>query len=84
MALHRFWYSGWGFDALYDNLFVRPYVFLANLNKRDIIDSFYTGLARTAEGFHVMFSQTQSGVLRNYVAGIVFGAIMILTISLLL
>ncbi|WP_276497199.1 NADH-quinone oxidoreductase subunit L [Pontibacter litorisediminis] len=84
MKLHRFWFSGWGFDALYDNLFVRPYVFLANLNKRDIIDSFYTGLARTAEGFHVMFSQTQSGVLRNYVAGIVVGAIMILTISLLL
>ncbi|AKD03959.1 NADH-quinone oxidoreductase subunit L [Pontibacter korlensis] len=84
MKLHRFWFSGWGFDALYDKLFVRPYVFLANLNKRDIIDSFYTGLTRVAEGFHVMFSQTQSGVLRNYVAGIVVGAIMILTISLLL
>jgi NADH-quinone oxidoreductase subunit L len=84
MALHRFWHSGWGFDALYDTLFVRPYVFLASLNKHDIIDSFYTGLARVAEGFHVMLSQTQSGVLRNYVMGIVVGAIMILTISLLL
>jgi len=84
MALHRFWHAGWGFDALYDTLFVRPYVYLANLNKRDIIDSFYTGLARTAEGFHVMFSDTQNGVLRNYVMGMVVGAIMILTISLLL
>ncbi|MCJ8164338.1 NADH-quinone oxidoreductase subunit L [Pontibacter sp. E15-1] len=84
MRLHRFWFSGWGFDALYDNLLVRPYVFFSNLNKRDIIDSFYTGLARMAEGFHVIFSQTQSGMLRNYVMGIVVGAIMILTISLLL
>jgi len=84
MKLHRFWFAGWGFDALYDNLVVRPYVFLANLNKRDVIDGFYTGLARMAEGFHVMLAQTQDGVLRNYVTGIVVGAIMILTISLLL
>ncbi|GHA62537.1 NADH-quinone oxidoreductase subunit L [Pontibacter akesuensis] len=84
MALHRFWHSGWGFDALYDALLVRPYVFLSTLNKRDIIDSFYTGLARMAEGFHVMLSATQNGVLRNYVMGIVVGAIMILTLSLLL
>ncbi|GAA4424532.1 NADH-quinone oxidoreductase subunit L [Pontibacter saemangeumensis] len=84
MALHRFWHSGWGFDALYDALLVRPYVFLSNLNKRDIIDSFYTGLARMAEGFHEMFSATQNGVLRHYVLGVVVGAIMILTISLLL
>ncbi|PRY11323.1 NADH dehydrogenase subunit L [Pontibacter ummariensis] len=84
MALHRFWHTGWGFDALYNTLFVQPYVYLSNINKRDVIDSFYTGLARVAEGFHVMFSQTQNGILRNYVMGIVVGAIMILTISLLL
>ncbi|NDK57479.1 NADH-quinone oxidoreductase subunit L [Pontibacter fetidus] len=84
MALHRFWHSGWGFDTLYDALIVQPYVFISKLNKRDFIDSFYTGLARLAEGFHVMFSETQNGVLRNYVAGIVVGAIMILTISLFL
>lgn len=84
MALHRFWHSGWGFDQLYDTLFVRPYVFLSHLNKRDMIDSFYTGLAHLAGDIHVMFSHTQNGVLRNYVMGIVVGAIMILTISLLL
>lgn len=84
MALHRFWHYGWGFDALYNTLFVRPYVFLSTRNKRDVIDSFYTGLARVAEGFHVMLSGTQNGVLRHYVMGIVVGAIMILTISLLL
>ncbi|WP_161888114.1 NADH-quinone oxidoreductase subunit L [Pontibacter russatus] len=84
MALHRFWHSGWGFDALYNTLFVRPYVFLSTLNKRDIVDSFYTGVSRMAEGFHVMLSATQNGVLRSYVMGIVVGALMILTISLLL
>ena len=84
MALHRFWHSGWGFDALYNTLFVRPYVFLSTLNKRDIIDSFYTGVSRMAEGFHVMLSSTQNGVLRSYVMGIVVVALMILTISLLL
>ncbi|MDX9974974.1 MAG: NADH-quinone oxidoreductase subunit L, partial [FCB group bacterium] len=36
-AIHRLWASGWGFDALYDRLFVRPYEWLA-LGSRDDIN----------------------------------------------
>ncbi len=34
--LHQLWFSGWGFDALYDVVFVRPFVFLAAFNKNDV------------------------------------------------
>jgi NADH-quinone oxidoreductase subunit L len=37
-ALARFWFGGWGFDGLYERVFIRPYVYLANLNKDDILD----------------------------------------------
>ncbi|WDT81286.1 MAG: hypothetical protein MPW14_05960 [Candidatus Manganitrophus sp.] len=40
-ALYQFWYSGWGFDLLYDRLLVRPYVALAEASRRDVIDQFY-------------------------------------------
>ncbi|WP_242917669.1 NADH-quinone oxidoreductase subunit L [Pontibacter liquoris] len=84
MALHRFWHAGWGFDKLYDTLLVRPYVYLANLNKRDVIDAFYSFLTDLAEALHIMLAQTQNGVLRNYIMGVVVGAVAILTLSLLL
>jgi NADH-quinone oxidoreductase subunit L len=84
MGIHAFWHSGWGFDQLYDALFVRPYVYLAKVNKRDVVDSFYTSLSNLTQGLHQLFARTQTGVMRNYVMGVVVGAIMILTISLLL
>ena len=37
-ALSRFWFSGWGFDWLYERLIIRPYIFLARVNKDDVFD----------------------------------------------
>jgi NADH-quinone oxidoreductase subunit L len=82
-TLHNFWYSGWAFDAMYNTLFVKPFVFLATVNKKDIVDSFYNGLVSIAEFFHRMFAWTQSGILRWYMVGIVVGAILIVTLGLL-
>lgn len=82
-VLHNFWYSGWAFDAMYNTLFVKPFVFMATINKKDIVDSFYNGLVSAAEFFHRMFAWTQSGILRWYMVGIVIGAILIVTLGLL-
>ncbi|KAA5549293.1 NADH-quinone oxidoreductase subunit L [Adhaeribacter rhizoryzae] len=82
-AVHRFWYSGWGFDKLYDTLFVRPYVFLARINKNDIIDKIYAALAAIAQVLNRSLAQTQSGILRWYMMGVVVGALLIITLSLL-
>jgi NADH-quinone oxidoreductase subunit L len=83
MALHRFWFAGWGFDQLYDTLLVRPYVFLATLNKNDVIDSCYTGLAALAGAFNRGLVFTQNGIMRWYMMGIVVGALLVITLSLL-
>lgn len=83
-ALHNFWFSGWGFDALYDTIIVRPYVFLATINKRDIIDAFYSLVVSTAEHIHRIFSRSQAGILRWYIMSMVIGVILIITLGLLL
>ncbi len=81
--LHKFWFSGWGFDGLYNFLFVRPFVFLASINKNDIIDKFYDGLVALANLFNRIFSFTQSGILRWYIMGIVIGGILLLSLGLI-
>lgn len=83
-ALHQFWFSGWGFDALYNALFVRPFVFLASINKNDVVDRIYEGVVTVANGFNRLFVFTQNGILRWYLMGIVIGGIVILTIGLMI
>jgi NADH-quinone oxidoreductase subunit L len=80
VALKQFLKNGWGFDAAYNVLFVRPFVRLARINRKDVIDKAYTGLAAVTRGFHRMMSATQNGILRWYVMGIVMGAVIILSV----
>lgn len=82
--LNRFWYSGWGFDALYDILFVQPFIYLARVNKNDFLDKINGGMVSGANFFHRMFALTQSGVMRWYIMGIVIGAVLILSLGLIL
>jgi NADH-quinone oxidoreductase subunit L len=79
-ALHRFWFSGWGFDWLYDKVFVQPFVWLARINKNDFFDLIWTGIARFNQLLHRLFSRTQTGQVRWYAAGIVVGALLAIAI----
>src|SRR3546814_9882702 len=36
--LFRWWRAAFGFDWLYDKLFVQPYLFLVRVNRRDVAD----------------------------------------------
>lgn len=83
-ALQRFWFAGWDFDALYDRLFVQPYVWLARVNKEDTIDLIYASIAWTARTFHSGLHRTQTGKVRNYAAAIAAGAIIITGMVILL
>jgi NADH-quinone oxidoreductase subunit L len=83
-GVHQYWFSGWGFDALYDLVFVKPVVFLARINKNDFIDRFYQALVEISEFFNGLFARSQSGVLRWYIMGIVGGAVLIITFSILI
>jgi NADH-quinone oxidoreductase subunit L len=82
--LHRFWSSGWGFDWLYDRTLVRPFVWLARLNRNDLVDEIYQALASVTEFSAVAVRSTQTGQLRWYTLALALGAIVILAIVLIL
>ena len=83
-ALHQFWFNGWGFDWLYDKVFVIPVVWIAQINRKDFIDKIYTGIARLTVLGNRLLSLTQTGKLRWYAMGIVLGAIITITITVFL
>jgi NADH-quinone oxidoreductase subunit L len=82
--VYAFWFSGWGFDGLYNVLFVKPIVFLANINKNDFLDNIYKGIVSLNVRMYRALSFTQSGSLRWYVMALVVGAILILSIQIIL
>jgi NADH-quinone oxidoreductase subunit L len=82
--LNRFWFSGWGFDALYDLVIVTPYVYFSRMNKNDFVDKMYEGMVSGANFFNRIFARTQSGIMRWYIMGIVIGAVLILSLGLIL
>jgi NADH-quinone oxidoreductase subunit L len=83
-AIHRFWFTGWGFDWLYEVLLVRPYEWIARINKNDFVDLIYAGTAWVTRAFHEALSATQTGLLRRYAMGITIGAVIALAIVMLL
>ncbi|NLT67474.1 MAG: NADH-quinone oxidoreductase subunit L [Acidobacteria bacterium] len=82
--LTRFLFGGWGFDWLYDRIFVRPFVWIARVNRNDYIDSIYGGIAALSRGLNTVFSSTETGRVRLYAAGIACGSIILVAIALLL
>ncbi|MCL4303564.1 MAG: NADH-quinone oxidoreductase subunit L [Anaerolineae bacterium] len=83
-ALHRLWFSGWGFDWLYDTFIVQPFVWLARANKNDFIDLFYQGIAWFNQLIYRLLSRTQTGQVRWYALGFVFGAVAMIAIVVFL
>ena len=83
-ALQQFLYMGWDFDLLYNTLIVRPVVFLSQIDKNDLIDKCYTGLASLTILIHKILSATQNGMVRRYALVLAIGAIITLTIILYL
>ncbi len=82
--LNRFWFNGWGFDSLYDIIIVNPYVYLCRINKKDVLDKIYSSTVSVAEFFHGLLSRSQSGIMRWYIMGIVIGAVLILSLGLMM
>ena len=83
-SLHKFWNSGWGFDWLYDRLFVLPFLWLARINRADIIDSFYGLVVEVSRAANGMIVKTQSGYLRWYALSIAAGLVVLITIGVML
>jgi NADH-quinone oxidoreductase subunit L len=62
----QFWKSAFGFDWLYERLFVRPFVWAATINKNDIVDWFIALIPASLTGANGLLALTQNGKLRWY------------------
>ncbi len=83
-SLHRFWFTQWGMDWLYDKIIVTPYTWLANFNRNDFIDLIYNGTASLVRFCHNVMSETQTGQLRWYATTVAFGLLILITIGVVL
>jgi NADH-quinone oxidoreductase subunit L len=77
--INKFFEKGWGFDKLYDMLFVRPIVWLSVIDKNDFFDLWNIGLSRLALLFNRLLSATQNGKIRWYLLSFAIGIAIILT-----
>lgn len=76
--LSRFWFSGWGMDTLYQFVFVRPFVALAQVNRKDVIDLLYSWVALVARVGNSAVVMTQTGNLRWYAISLVGGLVLVI------
>ncbi len=75
------WAAGWGFDRLYDALFVRPFLATAALLRDDGFDLVFRGIAGSMRLAWRGTRVTQTGGLRWYAVGMVAGLIVILAVA---
>ena len=81
--IRQFFLSGWGMDALYDSLMVRPFKAITKLNKNDVADGLYLGIAWLSRRLHLMVSASQTGRVRWYASSMALGTVVIIAIGLL-
>ena len=80
--INKFFEKGWGFDKLYDALFVRPVLWFSVIDKNDFFDLWNKGLSRLALFLNRLLSYTQNGKVRWYLLSFVIGIVIILTYML--
>ncbi|CBL46205.1 NADH dehydrogenase I, chain L [gamma proteobacterium HdN1] len=83
-AAMLFFRRGWAFDALYDAVLVHPWVWLATVNRSDVVDSGYTAVARLTQWLYQQASITQTGSVRWYAGVMIFGFTLILSAAVFL
>ena len=76
----KFWFGGWGFDGIYDALVVRPFVYVARVNKGDAVDLLYRFTAFVARVLHNLATISQNGRLRWYALSMFFGLFFVIGI----
>ncbi|MBH3339207.1 NADH-quinone oxidoreductase subunit L [Pseudomonas mendocina] len=82
--LSALWFAAWGFDWLYDKLFVRPYLALCHLLRRDPIDRSIGLIPLLARGGNAALVRSETGQVRWYAASIAGGAVLVLAAILFL
>jgi len=77
-SLAHLWLGGWGFDRLYDLLFVKPFLAIARLLGRDPIDRVWGVVPALVKAGNAAATKQQSGSLRGYASWMLLGVIVML------
>jgi len=80
--INKFFEKGWGFDKLYDIVFVKPVIWLSIIDKNDFIDYWNKWLSKLALSGNRVLSITQNGKIRRYLLTFAIGIAIILTFML--
>jgi len=80
--LSALWYAAWGFDWLYDRIFVKPYLLLCRLLGKDPVDQAIGVIPHLVRQGHALMSRSETGQLRWYAVSIVGGGVLLLGIIL--
>ena len=80
--VNKFFEKGWGFDTLYETLFIKPVIWLSVIDKNDFFDMWNIGLSRLALSLNRLISITQNGKMRWYLLSFTIGIVIILTFML--
>jgi NADH-quinone oxidoreductase subunit L len=83
-SIHRLWFSGWGFDFVYDRLLVQPVLWISRSNRNDVIDLLLHAPVYLCEELFRFLSATQQGRVRLYAASLIAGAVVTTAILVLL
>lgn len=79
--LHQFWFSGWAMDWIYHQLFVRPWLWVAKVNRKDVVDQLYVAIAAINRWAHVCLTMSQTGRLRWYASSLALGTVLVLGVG---
>jgi NADH-quinone oxidoreductase subunit L len=63
---------------------VRPFVWVARINRDDVVDSFYDGIAFVTRASWRVARETQNGQMRWYAAGVALGSVFVIGVALFL
>jgi len=83
-GLRRYWFAAWGFDAAYDFLFVKPYLWFTRVNAKDGCDVAIGMIPTALRAAHGAFARSQTGQIRWYAMGVAAGAVLVLGAVVLL
>jgi len=78
-SINKFFENGWDFDKVYGILFVKPVVWLSEIDKKDFFDWINVGITTLALWLNGLLSRTQNGKLRWYLMSLTLGIVSILT-----
>ncbi|QAX81780.1 NADH-quinone oxidoreductase subunit L [Candidatus Pseudomonas adelgestsugas] len=76
--LSAWWFAAWGFDWIYDKLFIKPYLAISYVIRNDPIDQIVGLIQYATKASHKTLSYSETGQLRWYAASIAIGATLVI------